>query len=108
MKLYVGNLAFSVKGEELKSLFAQFGAVKSANVIMDRDSGRSKGFGFVEMETSEDANTAISQLDGKEAFGRNIRVSEAKEREPRTGGGNRGGDRGPRRNFNRGGSRDME
>ncbi len=83
MKLYVGNLTFSVNSEELENLFAQFGAVKSAKVIVDRETGRSKGFGFVEMETEEDAQTAISQMDGKDAFGRNIRVSEARERQPR-------------------------
>jgi RNA recognition motif-containing protein len=82
-KLYVGGLAYSTTGDELLSLFGQQGTVKSAVVIMDRDSGRSKGFGFVEMSSSEEAAHAIDQMNGKNVDGRNISVSEARERAPR-------------------------
>ena len=100
-KLYVGGLPYSVTNEELENLFASFGAVSSAQVIMDRESGRSKGFGFVEMNEDADAKTAISELNGKDYQGRSLTVNEARpmeKREPRSfggggGGGNRGGDR---------------
>ncbi len=93
-KLYVGNLPFSVNDESLRSHFSKIGAVDSAKVITDRDTGRSKGFGFVEMSSDNDAQTAISQLDGSAFEGRNMTVNEAKPMEPRTnnrGGGDRGG-----------------
>ena len=89
MRLYVGNLAFSTTNDELKAAFEQFGAVESATVIMDRETGRSKGFGFVDMNNDEEAKAAIEGLDGKPLGGRNIRVNEARPREERP--------RGPRR-----------
>ncbi len=101
-KLYIGNLPYSVDDEKLHQHFSQFGQVESAKVITDRESGRSKGFGFVEMSSDEEANNAISQLDGQELEGRSINVSEARPQEPREGGrgprgfggGGRGGGRG--------------
>ncbi|MDZ4663048.1 MAG: RNA-binding protein [Pseudomonadota bacterium] len=89
-KLYVGNLSYSLDSEGLQNLFTQYGNVESANVITDRDSGRSKGFGFVEMSTDEEANAAIEKLNGSEIEGRKVTVSEAKPQAPRTnraGGG---------------------
>ena len=88
-KLYVGNLAYSVSNEDLHELFSQVGQVQSASVIADKFSGQSKGFGFVEMTTAEEASNAISQFDGSELKGRNIKVNEAKPRESSFGGGNR-------------------
>ncbi|RYZ74914.1 MAG: RNA-binding protein [Proteobacteria bacterium] len=90
-KLYVGNLSYSTTDESLRAAFAAFGTVDSAKVIMDRESGRSKGFGFIEMSTDEEASAAVGGLDGQEVDGRNLRVSEAR---PQEGGG--GGGRGPR------------
>ncbi len=95
-KLYVGNLGYDVTSAALETLFAQHGAVQSAQVIMDRDSGRSKGFGFVEMGSDEEARAAIAALDGQEHGGRTLKVNEAKPREDRPGGG-RGGYGGGRR-----------
>ena len=89
MKLYVGNLAFQTSSEDLQQLFAQAGTVQSASVIEDRDTGRSRGFGFVEMASKEEGDAAISQFNGKEFNGRNLTVNEARPREDR--GGNRGG-----------------
>ncbi len=89
--LYVGNLNYDINDEALEEMFSSHGTVESAKVIIDRDSGRSKGFGFVEMSTDEEAQAAISELDGKEIDGRNIKVNEAKPRENRGGGGRRGG-----------------
>jgi RNA recognition motif-containing protein len=83
MKIYVGNLPWSVKDEELHQLFAEYGEISSANVIMDKFSGRSKGFGFVEMPNDGDAEVAIKALNDKEVDGRNLRVNEAKPREDR-------------------------
>lgn len=83
--LYVGNLSFSVKDDELNALFAQFGKVKSARVVMDRETNRSKGFGFVDMEDDAEAQAAIDALNGKENNGRTLTVNEAKPREPRPG-----------------------
>ncbi len=88
-KLYVGNLPYSVKDSDLNQLFAAHGVVQSAQVIMDRDSGRSKGFGFVEMASDQDAQAAIGALNGKDMGGRNLTVNEARPKEP--GGGPRGG-----------------
>jgi RNA recognition motif-containing protein len=91
-KLYVGNLAYSVGNSELEEMFAAYGSVQSAQVIMDRDTGRSKGFGFVEMESDQEARAAISALNGKELEGRTLTVNEARPREDRGGGGGgRGG-----------------
>jgi RNA recognition motif-containing protein len=89
-KLYVGNLTYSTTDSTLQQLFGQFGKVQSAQVIMDRDTGRSKGFGFVEMGSDQDAQAAIAGLDGKEIDGRVLKVNEARPREDR-GGGGRGG-----------------
>ena len=93
-KLYVGNLSFETSQQELETTFAEFGTVESVNLIEDRETGRPRGFGFVEMSTAEEANAAIASLDGKEIGGRNLKVNEAKAREdrgPRNGGGFGGG-----------------
>lgn len=97
-KLYVGNLAFGTTSEQLQEIFAQAGTVQSANVIEDRETGRSRGFAFVEMSTNAEAASAIDQFNGKEVGGRALKVNEAKPRESRGGsgggrnfGGNRGG-----------------
>src|SRR6516165_10482655 len=94
MKLYVGNLAYSMTDTDLQNLFEQYGAVQSAQIIMDRDTGRSKGFGFVEMGTSEEGQAAIQALHDQEIGGRKLTVNEARPREDRGGGG--GGGRGGR------------
>ena len=91
MKLYVGNLAFQTSSSDLQELFSQAGTVESASVVEDRDTGRSRGFGFVEMSTKEEGEAAIQQFNGKEVGGRALNVNEAKPREDRGGGGNRGG-----------------
>lgn len=91
-KLYVGNLAYAVTDQHLNELFSGIGTVDSATVISDKFSGQSKGFGFVEMADEKQAAQAISNLDGSEFMGRNLKVNEAKPRENRNGGG--GGDRG--------------
>ena len=96
-KLYVGNLAFQTSSEQLAELFAQAGTVESASVIEDRETGRSRGFGFVEMSSSEEARAAIEQFNGQDFNGRNLNVNEAKPRENRAGGGGGG--------FNGGGGR---
>ncbi len=88
-KIYVGNLGFSVNNEDLKAKFEHYGSVSSANVIMDRDSGRSKGFGFVEMNDKSDAMTAITELNGSDFQGRQMNVSEAKPQAPRESRGSR-------------------
>lgn len=91
-KIYVGNLPYSAGDSDLADAFGAFGTVESARVVTDRDSGRSKGFGFVEMATPEDAGKAIESLNGTEFMGRKMMVSEARPQEPRTGGGGgRGG-----------------
>lgn len=91
MKLYVGNLAYSITDADLKTHFEEYGTVDSATVIMDRDSGRSKGFGFVEMSDSTEAKAAMDGLDGKEIDNRALKVNEARPREDRGGRGGRGG-----------------
>ncbi len=88
MKLYVGNLAFETSSENLQHLFAEAGTVESASVVEDRETGRSRGFGFVEMSSKEEGAAAITQFDGKEVNGRNLKVNEAKPRENRNGGSN--------------------
>ena len=101
MKLYVGNLAFQTSSEDLQQLFAQSGRVESASVVEDRETGRSRGFGFVEMASTEEGRKAIEQFNGKELNGRNLNVNEARPREDR---GNRGAGRGGY-GSNRGGGR---
>ena len=83
MKIYVGNLPYSVRDAELEELFAPYGEVTSANVIIERETNRSKGFGFVEMPSKTDAENAIAQLNNKEINGRGLKVNEAKPREDR-------------------------
>lgn len=83
MNIYVGNLSYRMSDKELEEVFAEFGAVKSAKVITDRETGRSKGFGFIEMETAEAGNQAIEALNGNECQGRTLRVNEARPREER-------------------------
>lgn len=93
-KLYVGNLVYSAKESDLEALFGQFGTVRSAQIIVDRETNRSKGFGFVEMDTEAQAQAAIDGLNARDYDGRNLTVNEAKPREPRSGGyggGGRGG-----------------
>ena len=99
-KLYVGNLAYSVRDESLQESFSQFGTVTSAKVMMDRETGRSKGFGFVEMGSDAEAQAAINGMNGQPLEGRPLVVNEARPREERSGGGggqSRGGGRGGRR-----------
>ena len=90
-RIFVGNLPFSATDQVLNDTFAQYGAVESAKVITDRATGRSKGFGFVEMATDAEAQTAIEKLNGAEYEGRTITVNEAREMQPREGGGGGGG-----------------
>ena len=90
-KLYVGNLSYDTTDSTLRELFEEHGTVESAQVIMDRDSGRSKGFGFVEMSSDQEAQAAIDALNGQEVSGRALTVNEAKPREDRGGGRGRGG-----------------
>ena len=96
MKLYVGNLSFQTSSEDLQELFSQAGTVESASVVEDRETGRSRGFGFVEMASNEEGQKAIEQFNGKELNGRNLNVNEARPREDRggRGGGGGGGGRG--------------
>jgi RNA recognition motif-containing protein len=105
--LYVGNLSYDTTQDRLQELFEEHGEVTSVNIITDRGTGRSRGFGFVEMATEEGARAAIAALDGQDVDGRTLTVNEAKPRAPRTGGsgGGRGGGRGGR-GGGRGGRRD--
>lgn len=93
MNIYVGNLPYSVRDQDLMELFSEFGSVKSAKVVIDRETDRSKGFGFVEMPSADEGSNAISKLNGREVNGRSLRVNEARPREdrPRSGGGGGGG-----------------
>lgn len=106
-KLYVGNLSFKTTDQDLQDLFAQAGTVQSINIITDRDTGFSRGFGFVEMSSEQEGATAIQQLNGKEIDGRSLTVNEAKPREERSnsggGGGRNSGGRGGYGGGNRGG-----
>ena len=90
-KLYVGNLTYEVTSSDLETLLSPHGTVQSAEVIMDRSTGRSKGFGFVEFDSDAEAQAAIAALNGQEHGGRALTVNEAKPREPRSGGGGYGG-----------------
>jgi RNA recognition motif-containing protein len=101
-KLYVGNLAYSVNDSDLEQMFEAHGTVQSAQVIMDRDTGRSKGFGFVEMGSDQEAQAAITALNGKEVDGRSLTVNEAR---PKEDGGGRGGSGGGRGGYGGGGGR---
>jgi cold-inducible RNA-binding protein len=99
-KLYVGNLPYSVSDSDLQAMFTPFGTVESAQVIVDRDTGRSKGFGFVEMSNPQEGQAAIEALHDKDVGGRKLVVNEARPREERGGGGGRGdGGRGGRGGF---------
>ncbi len=108
MKLYVGNLSFNTSNQDLNDLFGAIGTVESANIIEDRETGRSRGFGFVEMSSQAEGENAIAQLNGKEVDGRELKVNEAKPQESRGGsggggGGGRGGYGGGGGGGNRGG-----
>jgi len=92
-KLYVGNLSYDTRDDDLQELFSEYGQVVSAKVIMDRDTGRPRGFGFVEMGTADEAQKAIQELDGKDFMGRTIKVNMAQPREDRPRGGGGGGGR---------------
>ena len=102
-KLYVGNLAYSVSDSDLQQMFTAYGSVQSASVIMDRDTGRSKGFGFVEMGSDQEAQAAINALNGKDMGGRALTVNEARPREDRGGGGGGYGGGGGRGGYGGGG-----
>jgi RNA recognition motif-containing protein len=102
MKLYVGNLSFQTSSEDLQELFAQAGTVESSSVVEDRETGRSRGFGFVEMSSTEEGQAAIQKFNGMEVGGRSLTVNEAKPREDR---GNRGGGGGGRGGYGGGGNR---
>ncbi|RMH14359.1 MAG: RNA-binding protein [Planctomycetota bacterium] len=106
MKLYVGNLPYSVTDDELREMFEGHGAVASASVVIDRETGRSRGFGFVEMNDDNEARGAIEALHGQEVGGRNLTVNEARPRAPRSGGSGGyggGGGRGGRGGYGGGG-----
>jgi RNA recognition motif-containing protein len=104
-KLYVGNLSFNTSNEDLQELFGQAGTVESVNIVEDRDTGRSRGFGFVEMSSKEEGAAAIEQLNGKEIDGRSLTVNEARPREERSGGGGNRGGGGGRGGYGGGGGR---
>ncbi|MFZ4654695.1 MAG: RNA recognition motif domain-containing protein [Methylococcaceae bacterium] len=104
MKLYVGNLSYDVNNSELEQMFTPFGTVQSASIITDRETGRSKGFGFVEMGSDQEAQAAINDLHGKDIGGRSLTVNEARPREDR-GGFKSGGGGGGRRDGGFGGDR---
>ena len=98
-KIYVGNFSFHMTEQELRALFEPFGAIDSASVATDRDTGRSRGFGFVQMPNDDEAEKAMTALNGKDSGGRALTVNEARPQAPRSfggGGGGRGNDRGPR------------
>jgi len=101
MRIYVGNLSYQANEDELRELFEPYGEVAEVNVITDRDTGRSRGFAFVEMPNAQEGAAAIEALDQKEQQGRNLRVNEAQPRQQQGGGG--GGGRGPRRSGGGGG-----
>ena len=104
MKLYVGNISFDTTQQDLEKLFGEIGTVTSANLIEDRETGRPRGFGFIEMSSKEEGENAIAQLNGKEVDGRELKVNEAKPQEKRNGGGGgRGGYGGGGGNYGGGG-----
>src|SRR5690348_5748257 len=102
-KLYVGDLDYGVTDSALEQMFAQYGTVESAQVVMDRDTGRSKGFGFVEMKSDQEAQAAIAALNGQQSGGRSLTVNEARPREDRGGGGRGGSGGGGGRGYGGGG-----
>ncbi|HEY0049303.1 MAG TPA: RNA-binding protein, partial [Pyrinomonadaceae bacterium] len=103
-KIYVGNLSFNTSTQDLEDMFGEFGTVQSTNIIEDRETGRSRGFAFVEMSSNEEAQAAITALNGKDMDGRSLTVNEAKPREEGGGrGGNRGGGGGGRGGYGGGG-----
>jgi RNA recognition motif-containing protein len=102
-KLYVGNLSYSIRDNDLEQAFGQYGAVSSAKVMMERDTGRSKGFGFVEMGTDAEALAAIEGMNGHALDGRSLTVNEARPMEPRPAGGGFGGGRSGGGGYNGGG-----
>ena len=104
-KLYVGNLPYGVNDADLQQIFGEHGTVQSAQVIMDRDTGRSKGFGFVEMSSDAEAQTAITKLNGAEVEGRTLTVNEARPKTEGGGGGGRSGGGGGRGGYGGGGGR---
>jgi RNA recognition motif-containing protein len=104
-KLYVGNLSFNATEQDLEEMCGEFGTVESVKIIEDRETGRSRGFGFVEMSSNEEAQSAISGLNGREVDGRALTVNEAKPQEDRGGGGGRGGYGGGNRGGSGGGNR---
>ncbi|MBI1248789.1 RNA-binding protein [bacterium] len=104
-KLYVGNLPYNYTQSDLENLFSPYGTVAYVSVISDRETGRSRGFGFVEMDSDQDATSAIDALNGYDCEGRKLVVNEARERESRPGGGGGGGPRGGGRGGDRGGYR---
>jgi RNA recognition motif-containing protein len=105
MKLYVGNLSFETSQQDLEVIFGEVGTVESTNLIEDRETGRSRGFAFIEMSSEEEGQNAITKLNGKEISGRELIVNEAKPRENRAGGGYNGGGGGNRGGGGGGGSR---
>ena len=105
MKLYVGNLPFKTNTQDLEALFAQVGTVESTNIIEDRETGRSRGFGFVEMATKDEASKAVEMLNGRLFRDRNLVVDEARPQPQRGAGGGPRGDRGPRAGSGGGGWR---
>ena len=105
MKLYVGNLSFQTSSYDLEEMFGTVGTVESATVVEDRETGRSRGFGFVEMSSKEEGQNAIAEFNGKEVNGRNLNVNEAKPREDRGGGGGNRGGGGGRGGYGGGGGR---
>ncbi len=105
-KLYVGNLSYNLGDSDLQELFSAYGTVSSAKVIMDRETGRAKGFGFVEMGTDQEANAAIAALNGKEVDGRALTVNEARPKTEGSGSRGKGGFGGGRGGFGGGGRRD--
>lgn len=108
MKLYVGNLSFSTSNQDLNELFGTVGTVVSSNVIEDRETGRSRGFGFVEMSSKQEGENAIAEFDGKEVNGRTLKVNEAKPQERRSNGGGGGyGGGGGRGGYGGGGNKDF-
>lgn len=107
MSIYVGNLSYDVTQKDLEEVFAEYGTVKRVNLPTDRETGRPRGFGFVEMSTDAEEDAAIEALDGAEWMGRDIKVNKARPRENSGGGGNRGGNRGGgRNNYDRKSSRE--